>query len=160
MAGVATLMGWPLAEVTYKRLKTILGRPKVEDHSEVLTALRTNSPRPRDLRVRQGACSRRCARSPASRRPRYGELQAKVDQSCKFESHESKQLIGRDCPNCCRMKTSTSGKRRRAGATPSRVAEAAPGRRATERDGARATPTTGRRARLYIYARLGARARF
>ena len=87
--------------MTYKRLKTILGRPKVEDHSdEVLTALRTNLAPDLEIYAYGKALSlpkMRALPGFDANLVAYGELQAKVDQSCKFESHESKQLIGRDC---------------------------------------------------------------
>jgi len=97
---VAIKLNWPLEWLTYKRLKTILGRPKVEDHSpQVLDAFRIILQD--DIKVYEAArdlAHERKAATPHFQdfRRRFDELQLKVDQSCRFENHAS-GLQGLDC---------------------------------------------------------------
>ena len=66
----------------------------------MLRALRTNLAPDIELYAHGAALSRpkmRALPSFDANLARYDELQSKIDQSCKYESHESKQLIGRDC---------------------------------------------------------------
>ena len=101
MIMIAIRMSWSLEAVAYKRLKTVLNRPRVEDHSqEVLSLLREKLSD--DIKVYElGA---QLATQNAESIPNMDELrqqfisvQSQVDQSCQFESHGSRKLIGKDC---------------------------------------------------------------
>ena len=106
MIALALRMNWPLSMVTYKRLKTVLGRPKVDDHpSAVLDPLKKHlAP---DIQIYEGglrlsqnrlatAYGAHGSGALAAARREFAALQAKVDQSCSFESH-SRVLVGKDC---------------------------------------------------------------
>ena len=106
MISIALRMNWPLSMVTYKRLKTVLGRPKVSDHPQaVLGPLRTHLAPDTQIyeagmrlskdRLEEGYRALGSGALAAARK-NYAELQAKVDQSCSFESH-SRVLVGKDC---------------------------------------------------------------
>lgn len=100
MVVLAYRMNWPLKWVTYKRLKTVLDRPKVSDHTDaVLSALRRAVSD--DSAVYDAAVE--IATDKASKIPfindlraSFQELQSKIDQTCQFKAH-GRNLIGKDC---------------------------------------------------------------
>mmetsp|Transcript_49153 Transcript_49153/g.139277 ORF Transcript_49153/g.139277 Transcript_49153/m.139277 type:complete len:262 (+) Transcript_49153:852-1637(+) len=100
MIALSIRLGWPLDWVTYKRLKTVLDRPKVSDHSEVvLNNFKANMAD--DITVYAYGVQLAQAQIAAipnmlALRQQFEMLQAKVDQSCEFKAH-SDHFVGKDC---------------------------------------------------------------
>ena len=106
MIMLALRMNWPLSMVTYKRLKTVLGRPKVSDHPpSVLEPLRIHLAPDIDLYAAGASLAQKRLEAGygtlgngalAAARLEFARLESRVDQSCSFESH-GRNLVGKDC---------------------------------------------------------------